>query len=153
MPTNEPEIPDLVPTEGPYPPPVPTDATPTLLQTAVPDATLVAMSNQDFAVLGIDWLNDALVQYPAAAYSLQGPFEVVATADVNPGDMSDWIEPESIAKTSYPDIAIIYRGRFRELGNPDGPELEYRLYVADRTTGFYFNTSSNDLSTLQAMLP
>lgn len=139
-----------------YPPPysMPTSATPSLTRT--PDPTRVAMTAQQWAELVVDRMTDADAQNPF----FQGPFSIIDAVDVYPGDIME-VSSQQITRGTSPDVALILSGQFRSsrsrassITDTPGPDFEYMLMVGDRTAGNgYFVAYSNDVSTLQSMLP
>jgi hypothetical protein len=111
-----------------------------------PDATRLAMSNEEFAEL----VAAGLGEDPRNT----GPFSVVAVADVVPGDLSELtIKPEEVDLGSPTDVAMVIRGHFAG-GAVDGAKTyEHLFLVVDRFTGRIAEVHSNNVEDLMSLLP
>jgi hypothetical protein len=128
------------PTDMPYPglplmvPPTPS-----------PDPTRLALTTDEFAALHVAEMETAW--NPLSS----GPYKVLVTADVYPGDIPRVVNPSLVQMGVVPDVAIVIQGHFRDRNSPRS--YEYLLQIVDRQRGAYYAELSNNLGVILAELP
>lgn len=108
-------------TSEPYPPPVPTiQATPTN------DPTRVAMTHEVWASEFVQ----VLIDRDSVSGFADGPFTVLRSVDVFPGDMPFDVTPGVVGEFIVPDVAVVLQGTFRN--QEGGQSHPYMLALGDR---------------------
>ena len=108
-------------TSEPYPPPAPTiQATPTN------DPTRVAITHEAWASEFVQVLVD---RDPVSEFA-DGPFTVLRSVDVFPGDMPFDVTPGVVGEFIVPDVAVVLQGTFRN--QEGGQSHPYMLALGDR---------------------
>lgn len=108
-------------TREPYPPPVMA-----ILATPINDPTRVAVTHEAWAREFVQILID---RDPVSGLA-DGPFTVLRSVDVFPGDMPFDVTPGVVGEFIVPDVAVVLKGTFRH--QEGGQPHHYLLAIGDR---------------------